>query len=90
MVKFSRQLEAQLIPEWKDAFVNYRQLKKNVKKIKLSHSSSIVTSSPPPDSSDNRRMIPSAIDNLFSFFFQRHNHRRRHTSNLVGVHSFIN
>lgn len=35
MVKFSRQLEAQLIPEWKDAFVNYRQLKKHVKKIKL-------------------------------------------------------
>ncbi|XP_043706189.1 phosphate transporter PHO1-like [Telopea speciosissima] len=36
MVKFSKQLEAQLIPEWKDAFVNYWQLKKNVKKIKLS------------------------------------------------------
>ncbi|KAL1535697.1 Acid phosphatase pho1 [Salvia divinorum] len=36
MVKFSKELEAQLIPEWKDAFVNYWQLKKNVKKIKLS------------------------------------------------------
>ncbi|MQM13075.1 hypothetical protein Taro_046000 [Colocasia esculenta] len=36
MVKFSRELEAQLIPEWKDAFVDYRQLKKHVKKIKLS------------------------------------------------------
>ncbi|GAV61488.1 SPX domain-containing protein/EXS domain-containing protein [Cephalotus follicularis] len=36
MVKFSKQLEAQLIPEWKDAFVNYWQLKKYVKKIKLS------------------------------------------------------
>ncbi|KAF8392157.1 hypothetical protein HHK36_022499 [Tetracentron sinense] len=36
MVKFSKDLEAQLIPEWKDAFVNYWQLKKNVKKIKLS------------------------------------------------------
>lgn len=36
MVKFSRELEAQLIPEWKDAFVNYRQLKKHVKKIKIS------------------------------------------------------
>lgn len=39
MVKFSKQLEAQLIPEWKDAFVNYWQLKKHVKKIKLSRSS---------------------------------------------------
>ncbi|KAJ8768477.1 hypothetical protein K2173_021630 [Erythroxylum novogranatense] len=36
MVKFSKELEAQLIPEWKDAFVNYRQLKKQIKKIKLS------------------------------------------------------
>ncbi|WCJ24081.1 Phosphate transporter PHO1 [Euphorbia peplus] len=36
MVKFSKQLEAQLIPEWKEAFVNYWQLKKQVKKVKLS------------------------------------------------------
>ncbi|KAL9240288.1 hypothetical protein vseg_014526 [Gypsophila vaccaria] len=36
MVKFSKELEAQLIPEWKDYFVNYWQLKKHVKKIKLS------------------------------------------------------
>lgn len=36
MVKFSKELEAQLIPEWKEAFVNYRQLKKNIKKIRLS------------------------------------------------------
>ncbi|KAK4478211.1 hypothetical protein RD792_017494 [Penstemon davidsonii] len=35
MVKFSKQLEAQLIPEWKDAFVNYWALKKHVKKVKL-------------------------------------------------------
>ncbi|KAK7243104.1 hypothetical protein RIF29_37889 [Crotalaria pallida] len=35
MVKFSKELEAQLIPEWKEAFVNYRQLKKQIKKIKL-------------------------------------------------------
>ncbi|CAL5208022.1 unnamed protein product [Lathyrus oleraceus] len=36
MVKFSKELEAQLIPEWKDAFVNYKLLKKQIKKIKLS------------------------------------------------------
>ncbi|CAI9776918.1 unnamed protein product [Fraxinus pennsylvanica] len=35
MVKFSKELEAQLIPEWKDVYVNYRQLKKHVKRIKL-------------------------------------------------------
>ncbi|KAG6664653.1 hypothetical protein I3843_02G094100 [Carya illinoinensis] len=36
MVKFSKELEAQLIPEWSDAFVKYRELKKQIKKIKLS------------------------------------------------------
>ncbi|KAL5997088.1 hypothetical protein ACLOJK_008016 [Asimina triloba] len=35
MVKFSKELEAQLIPEWKDKFVNYWQLKKRIKMIKL-------------------------------------------------------
>ncbi|KAJ7954680.1 Phosphate transporter PHO1 [Quillaja saponaria] len=38
MVKFSKELEAQLIPEWKDAFVNYWQLKKQIKKIKVTRS----------------------------------------------------
>ncbi|KVH91005.1 EXS, C-terminal [Cynara cardunculus var. scolymus] len=41
MVKFSKQLQAQLIPEWKDAFVNYWQLKKHVKKVKLSRISKL-------------------------------------------------
>ncbi|CAL0316711.1 unnamed protein product [Lupinus luteus] len=36
MVKFSKELQAQLIPEWKEAFVNYWQLKKQIKRIKLS------------------------------------------------------
>lgn len=36
MTKFSKELEALLIPEWKEFFVNYRPLKKHVKKIKLS------------------------------------------------------
>ncbi|XP_050239305.1 phosphate transporter PHO1 [Quercus robur] len=36
MVKFSKELEAQLIPEWKDKFVNYRDLKKEIKKMKVS------------------------------------------------------
>ncbi|KAH9308593.1 hypothetical protein KI387_036504 [Taxus chinensis] len=35
MVKFSKQLEAELIPEWKGAFLNYWELKKDIKKMKL-------------------------------------------------------
>ncbi|XP_042449942.1 phosphate transporter PHO1-2-like isoform X1 [Zingiber officinale] len=55
MVKFSRELEAQLIPEWKDKFVNYRQLKKHVKKIKLAHLRSSV-----PSSDDHQHNAASA------------------------------
>ncbi|KAG1359728.1 Phosphate transporter PHO1-2 [Cocos nucifera] len=54
MVKFSRELEAQLIPEWKDAFVNYRQLKKHIKKIKLS----LLHSSPPPSDGGAASPLP--------------------------------
>ncbi|XP_077227434.1 phosphate transporter PHO1-like [Tasmannia lanceolata] len=35
MVKFSKELEAQMIPEWKEAFMNYWQLKQIVKKIRI-------------------------------------------------------
>ncbi|KAF3792919.1 hypothetical protein EJ110_NYTH02009 [Nymphaea thermarum] len=35
MVKFSKELEARLVPEWKEAFCDYRALKQNVKRIKL-------------------------------------------------------
>ncbi|XP_066328811.1 phosphate transporter PHO1-2-like isoform X1 [Miscanthus floridulus] len=35
MVKFSREYEASIIPEWKDAFVDYKGLKKLVKRIKI-------------------------------------------------------
>ncbi|XP_047983089.1 phosphate transporter PHO1 homolog 1-like [Salvia hispanica] len=35
MVKFSKQFEGQLVPEWKEAFVDYWHLKKAVKKIQI-------------------------------------------------------
>ncbi|CAK7326484.1 unnamed protein product [Dovyalis caffra] len=35
MVKFSKQFEGQLVPEWKEAFVDYWELKKDLKKIHL-------------------------------------------------------
>ncbi|CAK9229909.1 unnamed protein product [Sphagnum troendelagicum] len=37
MVKFSKQLEGQLVPEWKDVYCNYKELKKDVKRIKQGH-----------------------------------------------------
>ncbi|KAL0800924.1 hypothetical protein Bca101_056100 [Brassica carinata] len=35
MVHFTKQFEGQLVPEWKDAFVDYSQLKKDLRKIHL-------------------------------------------------------
>ncbi|KAJ0963701.1 hypothetical protein J5N97_028823 [Dioscorea zingiberensis] len=66
MVKFSRELEAQLIPEWKEAFVNYRQLKKHVKKVKLSASRS--TADP---SSDALRCLGFSILHPLRFLADR-------------------
>lgn len=34
MVKFAKQLETSLVPEWKDAYCNYKALKRDVKKVK--------------------------------------------------------
>ncbi|XP_047321064.1 phosphate transporter PHO1-1-like [Impatiens glandulifera] len=35
MVKFSKQFEAELIPEWKESFVDYSKFKKELKRIEL-------------------------------------------------------
>lgn len=35
MVKFSKQFEGQLVPEWKEAFVDYWQLKKDLKRMQV-------------------------------------------------------
>ncbi|XP_006656103.3 phosphate transporter PHO1-3 [Oryza brachyantha] len=50
MVKFSKQFEGQLVPEWKDAFVDYWQLKKDIKRLQAAEAEKVtaVSSSPPP------------------------------------------
>ncbi|ONK63845.1 uncharacterized protein A4U43_C07F19530 [Asparagus officinalis] len=82
MVKFSRQLEAQLIPEWKDAFVNYRQLKKQVKKIKLS----FLRPSPPP-SDGSERVGFSVLDPIYGLFgrYNRSNSNEEDEENLYEM-----
>ncbi|RZS27944.1 hypothetical protein BHM03_00061498 [Ensete ventricosum] len=65
MVKFSRELEAQMIPEWKDAFVDYRQLKKHVKKIKLALLRSSLPSSSPDGNPDG---VAGCCDSGYGLF----------------------
>uniref|UniRef100_A0A0D9Y295 Uncharacterized protein n=1 Tax=Oryza glumipatula TaxID=40148 RepID=A0A0D9Y295_9ORYZ len=51
MVKFSKQFEGQLVPEWKHAFVDYSLLKKDLKRMQHDHSpqGTIITTSTPHD-----------------------------------------
>ncbi|XP_047340906.1 phosphate transporter PHO1 homolog 1 [Impatiens glandulifera] len=44
MVKFSKQFEAQIVPEWKEAFVDYWQLKKDINNINLHNNTNKTTS----------------------------------------------
>jgi len=55
MVKFSKQFEGQLVPEWKDAFVDYWQLKKDLKKIQAL---GVVLNKPQPPSLARRILSP--------------------------------
>lgn len=47
MVKFSKQFQAQLVPEWKEAFLDYSQLKKHLNKIHLQITTTTNNTTPP-------------------------------------------
>ncbi|XP_059447547.1 phosphate transporter PHO1 homolog 1 [Corylus avellana] len=71
MVKFSKQFEGQLVPEWKEAFVDYWELKKDLKKIHLLNSDNTPTSTTITKQQNNT--LFSSIRN-FSLF-GHHQHR---------------
>ncbi|XP_028776374.1 phosphate transporter PHO1 homolog 1 [Neltuma alba] len=77
MVKFSRQFEGQLIPEWKDAFVDYWQLKKDLKKIHLLNDD---TNNTP---NKHQTSLFSSLKNCS--LFGHHQHNRHHGP--IHVHS---
>lgn len=86
MVKFSKELEAQLIPEWKDAFVNYRLLKKHVKKVKVSK---II--SKPSQHTDGDFGV--SIFDSFRFFAKKIYDKFRNSENktdIIQVHIYNN
>ncbi|XP_010488400.1 PREDICTED: phosphate transporter PHO1 isoform X2 [Camelina sativa] len=68
MVKFSKELEAQLIPEWKEAFVNYCLLKKQIKKIKISRKPKPASHYPIAHHSDFGRSLLDPIRKLARTF----------------------
>lgn len=71
MVKFSKQFQGQLVPEWKDAFVDYGLLKKDLKKIHLPN----VENAPSNHrESSLRKTIVSSIRRISFFGNKRRDH----------------
>ncbi|KAG6654017.1 phosphate transporter PHO1 homolog 1-like [Carya illinoinensis] len=77
MVKFSTQFEGQLVPEWKHAYVDYWQLKKDIKKIHL----------PNIDNTTTKEQNNSLHNTLFSFLmnFSLFGHQQRNHE-AIHVH----
>ncbi|XP_041014208.1 phosphate transporter PHO1 homolog 1 [Juglans microcarpa x Juglans regia] len=69
MVKFSKQFEGQLVPEWKEAFVDYWQLKKDLKKIHLLNSDNI------PNKQQSNSLPNKLLSSLRNFSLFGHQHR---------------
>ncbi|EEC69796.1 hypothetical protein OsI_00089 [Oryza sativa Indica Group] len=59
MVKFSKQFEGQLVPEWKHAFVDYSLLKKDLKRMQHDYSpqGTIITTSTPHDHHQQQQSV---------------------------------
>ncbi|CAL0313058.1 unnamed protein product [Lupinus luteus] len=75
MVKFSKQFEGQLIPEWKEAFVDYWQLKKDLKRlINLPHNSNNFSNK--NQSSFVPKSLFSSLKKCFLFGHQQHREHR--------------
>lgn len=60
MVKFSKQLELQLVPEWRGAYCQYKLLKKDLNKIKqnprcIPEDPPVTSSASPINLNQNRR-----------------------------------
>ncbi|KAJ0815219.1 putative SPX domain-containing protein [Helianthus annuus] len=81
MVKFTKQFEGQLIPEWKEAFVDYWQLKKYVKKI---HRDSTSPTSKPIQKSSLTNSLCTSIQKLSLFGNQRRDREFIHVHSKVA------
>ncbi|KAL1828878.1 hypothetical protein ACET3Z_007290 [Daucus carota] len=71
MVKFSKQFQGQIVPEWKDAFVDYGRLKKDLKKI---HLLNVENASSNHHESSLRKTIFSSIRKISSFGNKHRDH----------------
>lgn len=71
MVKFSKQFESQLVPEWKEAFVDYWQLKRELKKIHVLSNTTTTTTANKQQQTSFPNTLFSSLRN-FSLFGHQH------------------
>ncbi|KAJ6902871.1 phosphate transporter PHO1 [Populus alba x Populus x berolinensis] len=71
-MKFSKQFEGQLVPEWKEAFVDYWQLKKDLKKIQILNNNNKNTLIEHSHHSSLSSNFLSSLKGGFSFFGHQH------------------
>lgn len=76
MVKFSKQFEGQLVPEWKEAFVDYWQLKKDLKKIHFLNTDNNTSTKHQNNSLSNT--LFTSLRNFSVFGLQRREHQTIH------------
>jgi len=86
MVKFSKQLEGSLVPEWKSAYCNYKGLKKEVNRIKQDR---LMQSDGPRSSFESRMRSLGSVSGLHSLS----SHLKRTATGLSpnrGIHDEVN
>lgn len=87
MVKFSKQFEGQLVPEWKEAFVDYWKLKKDLKKI---HALNTNNNNKNNNSHTLTNILKSSIGKLSLFGPKRRDHHGPiQVSVPLSLHKFM-
>ncbi|KAJ0095339.1 hypothetical protein Patl1_16550 [Pistacia atlantica] len=86
-MKFSKQFEGQLVPEWKDAFVDYWQLKRDLKNYHLLNNindHNTTTSSTSTKNQHHSSLANTLVSSIGKFSFFGHHQHREHGA--IQVH----
>lgn len=93
IMKFSKQFEGQLVPEWKDAFVDYWQLKKDLKKFHLLNNindpNTITTSPTSTRNQQHNSLANTIVSSLGKISLFSHHHHREHGAIQVYINSLL-
>lgn len=87
MTKFSKQFEAQLVPEWKEAYVDYWKLKKHLKIIHVLINSD--NTSATTKQLQNNSLPNTLFSSLRNFSLFGHQHRNHGAIEVLFLSLFL-